>query len=214
MFSDAYITIENAAAIELAQKVSAKLDGSDFDPSHSRLISHVLPFYKGGYHLCEMTDLENTPSRQISFIYKENGEKDDIYILDGTNEPIYLLNKKLPIFINKNNVVTYVQFFFHYVRGRHGRFNIIENIDEISWREEPSPAGRSALERMIQPLTLKESNDVQDDKNEDYHLSCSIIFKDSLFESDIIVKENGDVSLSNQEMLVEDIPILDDSFQQ
>jgi hypothetical protein len=208
MFSDAYITIENAAAIELAEKVSTKLDGSDFDPIHSRIISHALPFYNG-YHLCEMTDLESSPTRKISFIYKENGGKNDIFVLDGTNEPIYSLNKQVPIFLNNENIITYTRFFFHYVRGRFGRFNIVENVDEISWREEPAPSGRQALAKMIKPLAFKDL-----DKNETYHLSCSIVFKDSLFESDIIVKENGDVSLSNQEMLVEDIPVLDDSFQQ
>jgi hypothetical protein len=207
MFSDAYITIENAEAIELAEKVNAKLDGSHFDPNYSRIISHALPFYNG-YHLGEITDLNSSPMRQISFIYEENSNKEDIYILDGTNEPIYLLNKKVPIFLNKENIITYVRFFFYYVRGRFGRFNIVENVDEINWREEPAPSGRRALGKMIQPLEFKET------AKEDYQLSCSIIFKDSLFESDITVQENGDVSLSNQEMLVEDIPVLDDSFQQ
>jgi hypothetical protein len=62
---------------------------------------------------------------------------------------------------------------------------------------------------MVFPLTLK--SEKQDDN---FYLSASIIFKDSLFESDIMVSPQGDVSLSNQELLVEDIPVLDDTFGQ
>jgi len=208
MFSDAYITIENDQAVDLIAQLNEKLEGNSFDPEQSRLLSHSLPFYNG-YSLCEVSDFNNTPTRQISFIYKEAADSDDIFILDGTNEPIYGLNKQVPIFLDKDNVLTYVRFFFHYVRGRFGRFNIVESVDEVNWREEPAPAGRRALSKMIQPLELKNNSD-----DENYHLLASIIFKDSLFESDVTVQENGDVSLSNQEMLVEDIPVLDDSLQQ
>lgn len=207
MFSDAYTTIEHGDAAALLEKLNSELDGSAFDSANSRIISHSLPFYNG-YSLFEVSDLESNPMRIISFVCKDAGTADDIYVLNGTNEPIYRLNKLVPIFLNKDNVGSYVQFFFFYVRGRFGRFNIIENIDEINWREEPAPAGRKALARMIAPLELKD-----EDADGTYHLTASIIFKDSLFESDISVTEGGNVSLSNQEMLVEDIPVLDDSFK-
>lgn len=208
MFSDAYTTIENEAATALIEKLNVKLDQKFLDLSNIRVLSHSLPFYNG-YNLCEVSDFDNTPPRLVSFIDKEGGDNDDLYVLDGTNEPIYFLNNHVPIFLDSSNIITYVQFFFHYVRGRFGRFHIVENVDEINWREEPAPAGRRALAKMIQTLEIKNNQD-----DDHYYVSASIIFKDSLFESDIIVKQNGEVSLNNQEMLVEDIPVLDDSFQQ
>lgn len=208
MFSDAYITIEHGDAAALIELLNQKLDGSPFEAGKVRLLSHSLPFYNG-YSLCEVSDFDNNPARVVSFIYKEGGNIDDIYVLNGTNEPIYTLNKVVPVFLNNDNILTYVRFFFRYVRGRFGRFNIVENVDEVNWREEPAPSGRKALSKMIQPLELKPQSG-----DEKYHVSSSIIFKDSLFESDIIIEENGDVTMNNQEMLVEDIPVLDDSFQQ
>ncbi len=208
MFSDAYTAIKDGNAAALLDKLNKKLDGSSFDSSNSRIISHSLPFYNG-HALYEVSDLHSNPARIISFIYKESGESTDIYILDGTNAPIYLLNKKVPLFLNQENITSYVRFFFFYVRGRFGRFNIIENVDDINWKEEPAPSGRKALSKMINPLELK-----NEEEDNIYYLSSSIIFKDSLFESDISVTEDGTVSLTNQEMLVEDIPVLDDSFQQ
>ena len=209
MFSDAYNTIEHGSAATILDKLNPLLDGSPFDSAKSRLISHSLPFYKG-MSLYEVSDFQNDPPRIISFIAKDSdADLGEIYILNGTNEPIYALNKVASINITPENIRTYVRFFFHYVRGRFGRFNIIENVDEIKWREEPSPAGRKALSKMIQPLDIKN----MDDQGK-YHLTSSIIFKDSLFESDVAVLKDGTVNLSNQEMLVEDIPVLDDSFQQ
>lgn len=205
MFSDAYTTIENAKALEILDKLNPLLDGQKFDSIKSRILTHSLPFYNG-YSLFEVSDFDNNPPRVVSFITKENA---DIHIMDGTNKPIYHLNKAAPIYLNEEIILTYVRFFFHYVRGRFGKFNIVENVDDINWREEPALAGKKALAKMIEPLHIKK----QDDEGV-YCIGASIIFKDSLFESDIFVKEDGNVNLSNQEMLVEDIPVLDDSFQQ
>ena len=41
-----------------------------------------------------------------------------------------------------------------------------------------------------------------------------MVFKDSLFKSEVEVKPSGLVSLSNEELLVEDLPVLDDTFGQ
>ncbi len=208
MFTDSYTQIEHGAAAEILDQLNPLLDGAPFDPAVVRILSHDLPFYNG-YSLIEVTDHDVNPSRQISFIYKNSAGGDRIYLLNGQNEVIYHLNQLAPIFLNEETIKLYVRFFFNYVRGRHGKFIIVENIDDVKWREEPAPAGRKALGKMIQPIELKNITE-----NGTYQLSTSIVFKDSLFESDISVDENGNVTLSNQELLVEDIPVIDNNFDQ
>lgn len=203
MFTDSFTQIEHGDAAKILDLLNPLLDGAPFDAVMIRIISHDLPFYDG-YSLVEVSDYDVNPPRQVSFIQKE----DEILILNGTNEPIYKLNEKLPILLNEDIVKTYIRFFFHYVRGRHGKFQITENIDDVDWREEPAPAGRKALSKMIQPLEMVSAN------AEEYQLRGSIIFKDSLFQSDIQVKKDGNVSLTNQELLVEDIPVVDENFDQ
>ena len=61
---------------------------------------------------------------------------------------------------------------------------------------------------MIEPLR------VSSEDSESFTLKSSIIFKDSLFEADVIVKKDGQITLTRQEILVEDIPVLDDVFGQ
>ena len=208
MFTDSFTQIEHGAAAEILDRLNPLLDGASFDSATARVISHELPFY-AGYNLVEVSNYDVNPPRKISFIDQDNKEADSIHILNGKNEAIYSLNKSAPIFLNEQIIQTYVRFFFHYVRGRHGRFLIVENIDDVDWREEPAPAGRRALAKMINPIEIKSI-----DGEGTYHLNASIVFKDSLFESDISVSPDGTVSLSNQELLVEDIPVLDDHFGQ
>jgi len=207
MFDDSFTQIEHGAAAKILDDLNPLLDGSPFDPSMARILSHSIPFYEG-YDLIEVTDYDVNPPRRVSFLYKEGTQK-QIHILNGTNEPIYNLNKTCPVQLDEKSVFLYVRFFFYYVRGRHGRFLIVENIDEIDWKEDPSPAGKRALSKMVSPLTLR-----SEEQDDNFYLSASIIFKDSLFESDITVSPQGDISLSNQELLVEDIPVLDDTFGQ
>jgi hypothetical protein len=92
------------------------------------------------------------------------------------------------------------------VRGAHGIFHVIHKLEDVNWREQPALSGRKALEKLITPMAIK-------DKSEDgYILNATIVFKDSLFKSDIAVKNNGMISLFNQEILVEDLPIADSNF--
>ena len=207
MFSDSFTPLEHGKAAKILDQLNPLLDGSAFDASVARILKHTLPFYNG-CELVEVSDYDVNPPRKVSFIYKE-GNPEPVYILTGTNEPIYHLNKSTPVFLNEENICTYVLFFFSYVRGSYGRFNIVQGVDEINWREEPAPSGRKALGRMISPVTLKSANE-----NGSFDLIATIVFRDSLFESSIHVDENGNVNMSNQEMLVENIPVLDDHFGQ
>jgi hypothetical protein len=206
MFQDSFTQIEHGAAAKILDQLNPLLDGSSFDPALARILSHKLPFYEGS-SLVEVTDYDVNPSRSVSFVYREMNEP-QIFILNGKNDPIYELNKSASLHLDEKNIFLYVRFFFHYVRGRFGRFLIVENVEEIDWKEEPSPAGKKALAKMIKPTSLKLVVD------NEFILSASIVFKDSLFESDIQVKSDGTVNLINQELLVEDIPVLDDTFNQ
>ena len=202
MFTDAYTKLNPENCHELIEQLNSLVDGSAFTPNTLRILSHDLPFYQD-YALFEVADLSVTPERIIHFIARRDFKNDKLYILNGTNEAIYALNESAPISLSDETVVTYILFFFSYVRGRFGQFKIVQHIDDIIWREEPSTAGKKALSKMIEPVAIKDKND------QSYILSSNIVFKDTLFESDIVVAHDGKINLSNQEMLVEDIPVVD-----
>jgi hypothetical protein len=103
-------------------------------------------------------------------------------------------------------VIYYAKFFFTYVRGRHGRFQIIESIDDIRWQVEPPMQGRKVMQEMLEPMTL-----VSQDPDGTYNLEAYMLFKDSLFKTKIHVKRDGLVSMSSEELKIEGMPIMMES---
>lgn len=204
MFQEAFEKLDLAEAATILDRVNPLLDGIDFDPVDTVIMAVDISFYSG-YRLL---DLINYGAAIPSHRYVVNKDNEDI-VLNFTNEPIYALNKNVPIVLNQNNVADYVRFFFMYVRGRHGRFLISESVEDINWREEPPPAAKKTIGQMLRPLRLKDNG-----LDGTYNMTATMMFKDSLFKSDITVTTGGLVTLSNEELLIEDMPVLDDLFGQ
>jgi hypothetical protein len=204
MFKDAFIKLDPVQAARMAGLINPALD-IKFDPDKSNVMIHNLSFYEN-YFIAEISRHDQQPPIVRAAICNDKGE---INVLNWSNEPIMALNKKAPIVLNEENTPDYIRFFFTYVRGSHGRFLIVDTVDDIDWREEPAPAGRKALAKMIEPLHVKKR---MDDGTVIY--GASIIFKDSLFAAEVHVRPDGTISLHNEELLVEDIPVADDLFGQ
>jgi len=203
MFDDAYIELSDEEKEKFFSLLSAQLDGSPPDPALTRVYKHDLPFYKR-WQIVEAEENQGSLVRRFAVVAPEQMEawnEESFRLLDGTNKTIYALNEELPIHLYDDIVPLYIKFFFYHVRGAQGRFHVIENIEDILWHEEPAPSGKAALSKMISTIALKASND------EHFTAAANIIFKDSLFESDITVQKDGKVTLSNQEILVEDLPV-------
>ncbi|MCB9988078.1 MAG: hypothetical protein H6868_01950 [Rhodospirillales bacterium] len=192
---------ENTAILE---EINPLLEGSPFDPVTATILAQDVSFYPG-YRFLDINDYETVPHKRKFALYKPG----NAVALNWTNEPVYMLNEKAPLQLNADNVAAYVRFFFTYVRGHHGRFVIIETADEIAWREDPPPAARRAVSEMICPMTVTDH-----DSDGTYHLIACMIFKDSLFKSQVHVTAGGLVSLSDESLLIEDMPVLDDTFGQ
>ena len=204
MFKEAFEKLELETVTALLEELNPHFEGIQFEPGATTILGLKLDFYPG-YQLLDISNHTVMPPIQRFAIYKPG----DCTVIDFTNTPIYALNKNVPIQLTQENVGEYVHFFFTYIRGRHGRFLIAENVDDITWKDDPPPSARKAMGKMIVPITL---NSLQNDGS--FKLSVSMMFKDSLFKSDVLVTKEGYVSLENEELLVEDIPVLDDTLGQ
>ena len=203
MFQDAYTKLDKDATRKIVDSLRSYMDGSAFEPASTIVMTRSLPFYKNSRFL-DIADHRSMPPMRRYAI--QIGQ--ETTMLDFTNSPIYSLNASVPIHLDADTVIDYVRFFFSFVRGRHGRFLIVESIDDIPWREEPPPAARKAVGKMIAPVTL--TGQVGDT----YNLSAQMMFKDSLFQAFIDVTPAGQVTIMKENLLVEDIPVIDDTLGQ
>jgi hypothetical protein len=204
MLQESFEKLELAEVATHLDRLNPLFEGVVFDPVQTTIMALDLKFYPG-HRLLDIADYSVMPALQRFVI---QGPKKTL-VLNFTNEPIYALNKDIPIRLDRENVHDYVRFFFTYVRGRHGRFQICENVDDIHWKEEPPPAARKAIGKMIKPIALKDI-----DKDGTYHLEACMVFKNSLFRSKVTAAANGMVSLKDEELLIEDMPVIDDAFGQ
>lgn len=199
MYQGSYEKLKDAEAEQVFKKIESSLEGNPF----SKPVIHrcEIPFYPGAF-LHDVSDPEQYPAPHRFAIEYSNV----FYILDGTNAPIYSLNKAVPLMLHEGTAADYIRFFLTFVTGQHGRFDIVESVDDIKWREEPPPNARRALSMMLQTIRPL----VQSDGS--FSCEATILFHESLYRSQITVSENGEVKLRNEEILVEDIPVIDSLF--
>jgi hypothetical protein len=55
---------------------------------------------------------------------------------------------------------------------------------------------------------------VEKGKDGTFKIEARMLLKDALFKTDVFVDPSGRVSMDNQEILVEDMPVLDHVFSQ
>ena len=204
MFQEAFEKLDLAEVATILDQTSHLFEGVYFDPVETVIMAINMPFYPG-YRLLDIADYSPMPPVRRYMVYSRK----NAVILNFTNQPIYQLNTEVPIKLDNTIITDYTRFFLSFVRGRHGRFIVCENIDDIQWKEDPPPSARKAIGNMIIPVTVKNT-----DEAGTYNLEATVVFKDSLFKTDIAITKNGTVTLSNEQLLIEDMPVLDDVFGQ
>lgn len=200
MFKDAFTKLDVLESEKLLAEINPLVDGSAYSADKTTVLTSPVSFYPD-YRFIELSDHTIMPARKTALFYKPG----NIVMLDWTNKPIYALNDNAPLTLTEEAVKDYVRFFFNYVRGRHGRFVIVESVDEISWKDEPPANARKAVSSLIAPLHLYGI-----DNDGTYRLSARMLFKDSLFKADVVVDSNGHVNLEDEELVIEDIPVVDE----
>jgi len=206
MFDESYTKLkleEVAAVIDVLNK---DIEGSIFDPLETTILSIDVPFYSNYKFLNIADHATNPPLQRYAF---QRGNEQDFTIIDWKYDTIYNLNAKASISLNEENVIEYVRFFFSHVKGRHGKFTICETADHIQWKDEPPQEVKKSLNQSIRPLELKEKR-----KDGVFVINAFMMLKDALFSVQVFVDPTGKVTMSDHEILIEDIPVLDSAFVQ
>lgn len=188
--------MEKEAAEDMAARINAVSDLSSFSAETARFLTHPLVFYPG-YHLLKITDSYQNPPRKIHLIFNDS----DIYVLDGSKQPLEALNEKAALSLTPETIQTYIRFYFHYVKAPEGYFYLVDTADQIPWMSEPSLKAKRAINKMLEPLEVRSLKD-----EKDYTAQACFFFKNALFASDIHIGLDGSVRFSKQELLVDDLP--------
>ncbi len=201
MFDEAFTKLDVDETAVVLDVVNKSIQGSLFDPLETTILSINLPFYPG-YNFLHVADHASHPPLE-RFVFRKEGAEEYI-ILDWRFDTIYALNEKADFKLDEKSVLEYVRFFFSYVKGRHGRFILCESADHVKWKDEPPAEVRKSLNQALKPLELKEKT-----KEGVYVLKAYMMLKDTLFTVIVTVDQAGKIGMTDHEILIENIPVLD-----
>ncbi len=199
--SEEWQKLDAATSAKILAEINTEIKPVPFSADKTTLRVSRLPFYTES-DLYELTDHALIPAARKFALYKPG----EAVVIDWTNAPIYAVNEKAPIVLNEKSAIAYAKFFFNYVRGRKGRFQLIESVDDIRWQVEPPLQGRKVMQEMIEPVSV-----VEHGTDDAYHLSAFMLFKDSLFKTKIKIANDGLLTMSDEELKVEGLPVLQDA---
>lgn len=174
----------------------------------------ALPFYED-YKLYALSDTTLPPPNTRYLLYKPG----DLNIMNWTNEPIYGVNEKAPIKLDRKTLVLYAKFFFHYVRGQLGRFIIVEKPEDVRWLDNATDKEKADVAERLMDVKYKGIG-----RDNLFTLTSTVVFKNALFRTDIKVAPYemdvfdpeigapehftiGQMKLTNEELLLEELNI-------
>ena len=173
-----------------------------------------LPFYDD-FKFYALTDMTLPPPNVRYMIYKPG----DVSLLNWTNEPIYAINERAPIKLDRKTLIPYAKFFFHFVRGQLGRFIIVEKPEEVVWLPNANAEEKAKVAEKLLPVSYKGIG-----RDNLFTLTCTVVFKNALFKTDIKIAPYemdvfdaelgapehftiGQMKLTNEDLLLEDLNV-------
>lgn len=179
------------ASKKIIGKITHASDEMLFSERSSEASCAGLSFYKN-FLLYRVTNYATLPSFSLDFL----GDGNTFYLLDGSPDPIFMVNNRGALKLNELNILDYVDFFLRYVATEDGDIYLIKDPDDLPFLDSLSIEQQISLKQKFTPLTLdyNEADDV-------YELHGDIYYGGTLLKATLNIATNGTISFTNQKML-------------
>lgn len=210
--------IEGEEADSLLEEIAPEIEPIVLPSDKTVIRAADLPFYDE-YKLYELTDTTIPSPNIVHILYKPGS----VMPMNGTNEPIYRTNDLAPIRLEEDTLLPYAKFFFHYVRGELGQFNIVEKPEDVVWLPEAKATEKAKVNAQLMDVTYKGI-----DADDLHSLTGTVIFRNALFRTDIKIAPGemdapdhetggtehftlGQLKLTDEELLLEELHVAVDA---
>src|ERR1700704_4535430 len=172
--------LDAGAAKKLVEDITSDIDPIKLPSDKTSVQVADLAFYDE-FKFYALSDTTLPPPNTRYMLYKPG----DISLMNWTNEPIYAVNERAPIKLDRKTVIPYAKFFFHYVRGQLGRFIIVEKPDEVIWLANATTKEKADVAEKLIPVPYKGIG-----RDNLFTLTATVVFKNALFRTDIKIAPN------------------------
>lgn len=184
--------IETEELETLLKSVESKGMPGLFSSASSKAQKSVLPFYDG-YVLYDLKNYSTLPVFAMQYL----GNGKDFNYLDGSPDPVYMVNENTPaLVLSEENIFDYVRFFFTYV-------STLDEETEMIQDPENSPYFPYLSENQKQVISNeKAASNVQfNDQTQLYSIQTPLYYEGSLVKALIEIDQMGHVKVKNYKML-------------
>ncbi|HLK65498.1 MAG TPA: hypothetical protein VKU19_18805 [Bryobacteraceae bacterium] len=160
-----------------------------------------VPFYHRFQLLSATVSLED---RDMEFHYADDGSR--ISILRATPDYVYAVNQQESLRLDAKDIPAYLRFFFDNVT--EPQITIVESTDEVPWisRVGSDPALQALKEQAsakIQPMRVAVSG------ADRFQVAATAMTGADLKELELTVQRDGRVDVTNERVVVEDLPVIE-----
>lgn len=130
-------------------------------------------------------------------------------VLDGTNSSIYQFARHAFAPSGATEVNAYIRFFFGTILGVHGRFYVVDGVDDIPWTEDfrATVEGKEQIDRVLEFVVPLESGACEKLQDGTYRCRTTMLFKDSLFTAHVRVDKHGWVAIHDEQLVIENLNV-------
>jgi tetratricopeptide (TPR) repeat protein len=160
---------------EILTSIAHEIAPVTLAPDRTYVQAADLPFYEQ-FKLYNLSDLRLPVNNEYFMLYKPQCA----VLLDGTNGPIYKINRIAPIKLDQDSLASYIRFCFRYINNPPNPFILVEDMKDIEWLPDATDKQKSEVAAQLMPITYKGM-----DTNGLYALTATIMFTNALFRANI-----------------------------
>ena len=151
--------------------------------------------------LCEQQVMLYGEVTAAAFIFGDEG----VTLIDGSSAPLHDLNEALPLNLEDDKSVReYIRLFCSAVHGGDGRFQLIENEEDLA----PYLEGDTAtFARYVVPTALHKAGD-------HWRLKGTVRYGRNIFKAEFRLERSGNIEMVDDEPLDVELPSGPDRFNQ
>ncbi len=196
--SGAFEKLDGAKARKFIDRLNRSWAGSPFDAERTVVHARTLPF-ANDWMLAEAGDATAMPEKRC--VVLDNGQ--DCVPIEFNADFIPAFAAANSVSLDRDTAADYLRFWFEYARAGADRFQLVEAVDDMPWREEPTPQARKSLAKSVTPLTLIDAG------NGLFIFKACVLFRDALFDCTVSVSAQGKVDVISRTLIAEGLTVAD-----
>lgn len=179
---------------ELIERLTTHADADLFSGATCGVQYRPLPFYRH-FVLYRIINYNTMPVFTMEYL----GDGTTFYRLDGSPDPILLVNSRGDLDLDEDNAVDYISFFFSHISTDEGDMVLVDNPDDLPFIDSLDMEQQIMLKRRHEKPSLS-----YDPIGDSFTLSSDVFYTGCLLKADISVNRDGKINITDRGMIMAD----------